>query len=105
VLIASQTGIAGSTTVEDDVTLGGQVGVAGHITLGKGTMATGQTGITNSTDPGDFLSGCPGIPNREWLKASAVFRKLPELRKLVSDLERRIAELEAELSRVRGGKS
>jgi UDP-3-O-[3-hydroxymyristoyl] glucosamine N-acyltransferase len=101
VLLAAQTGIAGSTTIEDDVVLGGQVGVAGHITLGRGTMATGQTGITNSTEPGELLSGCPGIPNREWLKASAVFRTLPELKRLVSDLERRVADLEAELSRVR----
>ena len=46
--------------------------------------------------PGAFVSGYPAIPNRDWLKASALFRKLPELRKLVSDLERRIAELEAE---------
>lgn len=101
VLLAAQTGIAGSATIEDDVVMAGQVGVAGHITVAKGTMATGQTGITNSTEPGDFLSGCPGIPNREWLKASAVFRKLPELKKIVSDLERRVAELEAELVRAR----
>jgi UDP-3-O-[3-hydroxymyristoyl] glucosamine N-acyltransferase len=102
VLMAAQTGIAGSTTVEDDVVLGGQVGVAGHITVAKGTMATGQTGITNSTEPGSFVSGTPGIPNREWLKASVVFSRLPEFRKTLSDLERRVAELEAALDAVRG---
>jgi UDP-3-O-[3-hydroxymyristoyl] glucosamine N-acyltransferase len=105
VLLAAQTGIAGSTKVEDDVVMGGQVGVAGHITVAKGTMATGQTGITNSTDPGELLSGTPGIPNREWLKASALFRRLPELKRLVTELERRVAELEGELARARGGKS
>jgi UDP-3-O-[3-hydroxymyristoyl] glucosamine N-acyltransferase len=47
-------------------------------------------------DPGSFISGYPAIPNRDWLKASAVFRKLPELRRLLSDLERRITELEKE---------
>jgi UDP-3-O-[3-hydroxymyristoyl] glucosamine N-acyltransferase len=94
VLLAAQVGIAGSTTVEDSVTLAGQVGVAGHITLGKGTVATAQTGIPNSVDPGSFVSGYPAIPNKDWLKSSAVFRKLPELRRLVAELERRIAELE-----------
>jgi UDP-3-O-[3-hydroxymyristoyl] glucosamine N-acyltransferase len=93
-LLAAQVGIAGSTTVEDAVTLAGQVGVAGHLTLGKGTVATAQTGIPNSVPAGSFISGYPAIPNRDWLKASAVFRKLPELRKTIADLQQRIAELE-----------
>ena len=82
--------------IEDGVTLAGQVGVAGHLTIGKGVIATAQTGIPNSVEPGAFISGYPAIANRDWLKSSAVFRKLPELRKLVADLERRIAELEVE---------
>ena len=94
VLLAAQVGVAGSSVIEDQVTLAGQVGVAGHLTIGKGTIATAQTGIPNSVDPGSFISGYPAIPNRDWLKSSAVFRKLPELRRLLADLERRIAELE-----------
>jgi UDP-3-O-[3-hydroxymyristoyl] glucosamine N-acyltransferase len=98
VLLAAQVGVAGSTTLEDSVTLAGQVGVAGHLTLGKGVIATAQSGIPNSVEAGAFVSGYPAIPNREWLRASAVFRKLPELRRTVSELERRIVELEARLS-------
>ncbi|HEX6976202.1 MAG TPA: UDP-3-O-(3-hydroxymyristoyl)glucosamine N-acyltransferase [Vicinamibacterales bacterium] len=97
VLLAGQVGVAGSSTIEDNVTLAGQVGVAGHITIGKGTIATAQTGIPNSVEPGAFISGYPAIPNRDWLKSSAIFRKLPEFRKTISDLERRLAELEARL--------
>jgi UDP-3-O-[3-hydroxymyristoyl] glucosamine N-acyltransferase len=51
-------------------------------------------------DAGAFVSGYPAIANRDWLKSSAIFRKLPELKKAISDLERRIAELE---TRVAGG--
>ena len=94
VLLAAQVGVAGSVTIEDDVTLAGQVGVAGHITLGKGVIATAQTGIPNSVEPGALISGYPAIPNRDWLRASAVFRKLPELKKRIAELERRIQELE-----------
>ncbi|MPY88494.1 MAG: UDP-3-O-(3-hydroxymyristoyl)glucosamine N-acyltransferase [Luteitalea sp.] len=94
VLLAAQVGIAGSTVIEDCVTLAGQVGVAGHLTVGRGTVATAQTGIPNSVDPGSFISGYPAIDNREWLKASAIFRRLPELKKAVSALEARVAELE-----------
>jgi UDP-3-O-[3-hydroxymyristoyl] glucosamine N-acyltransferase len=94
VLLAAQVGVAGSVTIEDNVTLAGQVGVAGHITLGRGVIATAQTGIPNSVEAGAFISGYPAIANRDWLRASAIFRKLPELKKLVADLERRIKELE-----------
>jgi len=97
VLLAAQVGIAGSTTIEDGVTLAGQVGVSGHITIGKGTIATAQTGIPNSVEPGSFISGYPAISNRDWLKSSAVFRQLPELRKAIADLDARLAEVEARL--------
>jgi UDP-3-O-[3-hydroxymyristoyl] glucosamine N-acyltransferase len=96
-LLAAQVGIAGSSVIEDDVTLAGQVGVAGHLTIGKGTVATAQSGIPNSVDPGSFISGYPAIDNREWLRAAAVYRRLPELRRAISALERRIAELEVQL--------
>lgn len=97
VLLAAQVGIAGSTSIEDSVTLAGQVGVSGHITIGKGTIATAQTGIPNSVEPGSFISGYPAISNRDWLKSSAVFRKLPELRKAIADLDARLARMEDRL--------
>jgi UDP-3-O-[3-hydroxymyristoyl] glucosamine N-acyltransferase len=97
VLLAAQVGIAGSTAVEDDVVLAGQVGVAGHVTIGKGASAIGQSGITNSVPAGTFVSGYPAIDNREWLKSSVIFRRLPQLRKRIADLEQRIVELEGAL--------
>ncbi len=96
VLLAAQVGIAGSSVIEDDVTLAGQVGVSGHITIGKGTIATAQTGIPNSVEPGSFISGYPAIPNRDWLKSSAVFRKLPAAAKALADLERRLEQARGE---------
>ena len=72
-------------------------GRRGHITIGKGTIATAQTGIPNSVEPGSFVSGYPAISNRDWLKSSAVFRKLPELRRTIADLQARLAKLEARI--------
>lgn len=97
VLLCAQVGIAGSTSIGDDVVLAGQVGVSGHLHIGKGTKATAQTGIPNSVPDGSLVSGYPAIDNRDWLKSSAVFRRLPEMKKAVADLEKRLAELEATL--------
>jgi UDP-3-O-[3-hydroxymyristoyl] glucosamine N-acyltransferase len=97
VLLAAQVGIAGSSTIGDNVTLAGQVGVAGHLTIGEGVVATAQTGIPNSVGRGAFVSGYPALSNREWLKSSAVFRKLPDIKKAILDLQRRIEELEGRL--------
>jgi UDP-3-O-[3-hydroxymyristoyl] glucosamine N-acyltransferase len=99
VLLAAQVGIAGSTTIGDHVVLAGQVGVAGHLTIGDRARATAQTGIPNSVDAGALVSGYPAIDNRDWLKASAVFRRLPELRKQLHDLAARLESLEARLER------
>jgi UDP-3-O-[3-hydroxymyristoyl] glucosamine N-acyltransferase len=103
VLLAAQVGIAGSTTVGEGAMLGGQVGVGGHIAIGRHAMAVGQSGITNSIPDRAFVSGYPAIDNKEWLKSSAVFRKLPSMRRKIAELEQRIVELEAMLeeSRIR----
>lgn len=92
-VLAGQVGIAGSTRIGSRVTLAGQVGVAGHLSIGDGVIATAQTGIPSSIDAGTVVSGYPAIENRAWLRSSAVFAKLPELRKRVAELERQIEEL------------
>jgi UDP-3-O-[3-hydroxymyristoyl] glucosamine N-acyltransferase len=102
VLLASQVGIAGSAVVEDDVVMGGQVGVGGHLRVGRRAVAAGKTVITKSVPSGTFLTGYPGIPNREWRKASVIFRRLPDLKKRLEELERLVAELAGGRRRRRG---
>jgi UDP-3-O-[3-hydroxymyristoyl] glucosamine N-acyltransferase len=93
VLMAAQVGIAGSTEIADDVMFGGQVGVGGHLTIGRGAIAVGQSGVTNSLDPGVMVAGYPAIDSREWRKASVVFKRLPELKRRIEQLEARVAAL------------
>jgi UDP-3-O-[3-hydroxymyristoyl] glucosamine N-acyltransferase len=96
-LLAAQVGIAGSTTLGDHVTLAGQVGVAGHLTIGDHVIATAQTGIPSSVDSHSVVSGYPAMPNREWVSSAAVVRRLPELRRQLLALIRRLDALEARL--------
>jgi UDP-3-O-[3-hydroxymyristoyl] glucosamine N-acyltransferase len=98
VILSAQVGLAGSTTIEDRVTLAGQVGVAGHLTIGAGTIVTAQSGVPNSIPSGALYSGYPAIDNRDWRKSSAIFARLPELRRMVNRLQERLAALEAQLA-------
>ena len=93
VLLAAQVGIAGSTDLEDDVVFGGQVGVGGHLTIGRGAVAVGQSGVTNSLEARAMVAGYPAIDSREWRKASVLFKRLPELKRRIEELEQRLARL------------
>ena len=87
-LLCAQVGLAGSTEVGNHVILAGQVGVAGHCKIGDGAIATAQSGIPHDVEPGKTVSGYPAVENRQWLRAVAVFNKLPELAKAVRDRKR-----------------
>ena len=98
-MIVSQVGVSGSTKIGNHVTLAGQVGVAGHLTIGDNVLVGAQSGVPNTLAANAGYSGTPAMPHKEWLKAMAVVPRLPELRKTVGALEKRIAELEALLKK------
>ncbi len=91
-MLCSQVGLAGSTEIGKNVILAGQVGVAGHCVIGDGAIATAQSGIPNDVEPSAMVSGYPAIPNRDWLRAVAVFNKLPELARTVRKLAKKLGE-------------
>ena len=101
VLLAGQSGIAGSTTLADDVTVAGQSGVVGHVEIGKGALIGAKSSVTRSLEAGAFVTGNPAIDHREWRKAAVIFRHLPALKKRVQELEQRLAELEERLAECR----
>lgn len=97
--IAAQSGVAGSTKIGNNVTVGGQVGIVGHLKIGDRTMFGAKGGVMSNIDTPGAYSGCPVIPHKDWLKSSAVYAKLPEMKKTISSLEKRIQELEKLLVR------
>jgi UDP-3-O-[3-hydroxymyristoyl] glucosamine N-acyltransferase len=92
-LLMSQVGIAGSSELGSFVTLAGQVGVADHTSIDSGTIIAAQAGVVGHVAKGVY-SGSPGIPHSNWLRAQAVFARLPELQKRVRELEARLLTLE-----------
>ena len=92
-VIIAQVGIGGSTEIGDFVTLTGQVGVSDHTKIDSETMIGAQSGVMGHIAKGVY-SGTPAIPHRDWLKAQAIFTKLPELYKKIKELEGKIKVLE-----------
>jgi len=87
-MLCSQVGLGGSSHVGNNVILAGQVGVAGHLSIGDGAVVTAQSGIPGDVAAGATVSGSPAFENRQWLRAVAVFHKLPELAKAIRKLNR-----------------
>jgi len=90
-LLCAQTGLAGSSVVGNNVILAGQTGIAGHCAVGDGVVLTAQSAVSHDVPPGKTISGSPGFDNRVWLRAVAVFQRLPELLKRLDRLEQKVA--------------
>lgn len=86
--VVAQVGIAGSTVIGDGARIGGQVGIAGHVEIGDGASIAAGSGVMSNIPEGETWSGRPARPHREWLRASSVFYKLPELLQRIRSLER-----------------
>ena len=91
VILVSQVGIAGSSRIGDGVVLGGQVGIADHVTIEAGAMIAAQSGVFGEVKRGVY-AGAPIMPHREWFKSVALFAKLPELKKRIEELEKKLEE-------------
>lgn len=100
-IIVAQAGIAGSSKLGNNVILAGQAAVADHLTIGDEVMVGGQSGVISDIPDKQVMSGYPAMPHREWLRASATFSKLPEMRKTINELKKRVEELEALLKKHR----
>ncbi|TYP90033.1 UDP-3-O-[3-hydroxymyristoyl] glucosamine N-acyltransferase [Sphingobacterium allocomposti] len=92
---AAQTGISGSTKIGEHVVLGGQVGIVGHIQVAAGSQVQAQSGINRSIDQENKKwGGTPAMPYSSNLRSHVIYAKLPSL-------EKRIAELEAQLKEIK----
>lgn len=89
-LVCAQAGLAGSSVVGANAILAGQTGVAGHCTLGDGVILTAQSGVSHDVPSGKMLSGSPAFENRAWLRATAIFQRLPEILKRLNQLEKTV---------------
>lgn len=96
-VIASQTGISGSTKIGESCIIGGQVGIVGHISVARGSQIQAKSGIGRSIEEeGKKWAGAPAISFSDNMRAQVVFQRLPELERKIESLQRIIDELSSE---------
>jgi UDP-3-O-[3-hydroxymyristoyl] glucosamine N-acyltransferase len=89
-VIASQTGIAGSTKIGRDCMIGGQVGIIGHLTIGNRVKIAAQSGVGNNIADDEIVQGSPAFGIGDYKRSYVVFRSLPSLHSKVKDLEKKL---------------
>jgi len=94
-LLAAQAGIAGSTRLGPGVVMAGQSGIIGHLDIAGGTIVAAKSAVFDDTAGAGTVAGVPAVDHRNWKRAQALVRRLPELHRTVKELQQRVAELEA----------
>lgn len=94
-VMASQSGIAGSSKVGRNVMIGGQVGISGHFTIADNVKIAGQSGVDgNVKEEGAIIMGSPAFDIRRYQRASIHFRNLSDIVNRINELEKKVRDLE-----------
>lgn len=93
-VIASQTGIAGSTKLGKNMMIGGQVGIIGHLRIADGVKIAAQSGIGHTIEEQNaIVQGSPAFSIGDYKRSYVLFRGLPQLKEQMNKLAQEIKEL------------
>lgn len=95
VVIAAQTGISGSTVIEDFAVIGGQVGFGDHARVQSGAVIGSKAGILPGkiVRGGEVYWGVPVRPLREYKRLNALFGRLPDMKSEIDALKKEVERL------------
>lgn len=72
--------------------IAGQVGMAGHIVISNRTSIGAQSGVLKSVrKEGQQIIGYPAFDVKEYFRAYAVFKALPDINARLRELEKKVA--------------
>ncbi len=86
-VIASQSGVAGSSKIGKNCMIGGQVGISGHLKIGNDVKIAAQSGIGKDVEDNSIVQGSPAFKVSDYQKSYVYFRKLPSI---IRDLEKKL---------------
>lgn len=102
VVIAAQTGISGSTVIEDYAVIGGQVGFGDHARVQSGAVIGSKAGVLPGkiVRGGEVYWGVPVRPLAEYKRLNALFGRLPEMKAEIGLLKKALARVEETLRKI-----
>ena len=74
-MMASFTGISGTSKIGDGVIMGGRVGIADHVTIGDGAQLAASSGIFRDIPAGERWGGIPAKPIKQYMREIAWIQK------------------------------
>lgn len=93
-VIASQSGVAGSTKLGKNMMVGGQVGFIGHLRIADGVKVAAQSGIGQSIEKeNEVLQGSPAFSVSEYRRVYVHFRNLAKIVKRLDEVEKELSLL------------
>jgi UDP-3-O-[3-hydroxymyristoyl] glucosamine N-acyltransferase len=102
-ILAAQVGMAGGAKTGDWVVLGGQVGVANQAEIGERVQAGAKAGLHGRIAPGSIMMGGPlSSPYKTFVKASAVYNRLPEMHQSLRQLQQQVEQLQQQIQSLVG---
>ncbi|HEY6941887.1 UDP-3-O-(3-hydroxymyristoyl)glucosamine N-acyltransferase [Dokdonella sp.] len=82
--LAGCAAVAGSATIGRYCLIGGGAGILGHLSLADRVTVTAMSLVTHSIrESGEYSSGTPIQPNRQWRRNAARFKHLDEIARRV----------------------
>ena len=92
-ILCSQVGIAGSSSTGDYVVMAGQVGIPDHVHIGDQVTIGAKSGVMRDVPNGQTMLGIPATPERSQMQQLAALQRLPQMRKQVRALQRKMDEM------------
>jgi UDP-3-O-[3-hydroxymyristoyl] glucosamine N-acyltransferase len=75
-ILVAQTGISGSSTLEDFVVLGARVGLNNNVTIGEGAHIAAISVVHGDVPPGARWGGTPAKPVKQWFREMMIVEQL-----------------------------
>lgn len=74
-VLVAQSGVAGSTVLQDFVAVAAQAGISGHLKVGAGAQIGAKSGVMRDIPSGMTVLGSPARPVREFFRLVALWER------------------------------